>query len=91
MRLSRKFRGFAGSIATAVEQQSIATEEIAQSVQNVANGTQQFADGIAEVNRGASETGAAAGDVLNSAQSLSAESVRLRQELDQFMATIRAA
>jgi hypothetical protein len=46
---------------------------------------------ITEVNRRAIETGSASGEVLNSAQILSVESTRLREELDRFMATIRAA
>lgn len=83
--------GIASEIASAVEQQGAATREIAQNVQRVAHGTQQVAGNITEVNRGASETGAASGQVLNSAQTLSAESTRLRAELDRFMANIRAA
>jgi len=81
----------ASSIATAVEQQGSATQEIARSVQNVARGTQEAAVNIMQVNRGATETGSASEDVLNSAQSLSSESKRLRAELDRFMANIRAA
>jgi methyl-accepting chemotaxis protein len=81
----------ASSIATAVEQQGSATQEIARSVQNVAQGTQEAAANIMQVNRGATETGSASEDVLNSAQSLSSESKRLRAELDRFMANIRAA
>ena len=81
----------ASSIATAVEQQGSATQEIARSVQNVAQGTQEAAVNIMQVNRGATETGSASEDVLNSAQSLSSESKRLRAELDRFMANIRAA
>ncbi|KQW23607.1 chemotaxis protein [Afipia sp. Root123D2] len=81
----------AGTITNAIEQQSAATQEIAHSIQNVAAGTQQVAGNITEVNRGASETGEASAEVLNSAQTLSAESTRLRQELDRFMANIRAA
>ena len=60
-------------------------------MQNVAHGTQEVAGSITEVNRGASETGSASAEVLNSAQTLSVESTRLRQELDRFMQTIRAA
>ena len=86
-----RISGIASSIASAVTQQSTATREIAQSVQGVAQGTQKVAGNIAMVNRGASETGAASGQVLNSAQTLSAESARLRAELDRFMANIRAA
>jgi methyl-accepting chemotaxis protein len=81
----------ATQIASAVEQQSAATREIAQNVQRVAHGTQQVAGDITAVNRGATETGAASEQVLNSAQSLSSESTRLRAELDRFMENIRAA
>ncbi len=81
----------ASTIATAVEQQGSATQEIARNVQSVAQGTHEVATSITEVNRGASETGAASGEVLNSAQTLAVESTHLRQELDRFMANIRAA
>jgi methyl-accepting chemotaxis protein/CHASE3 domain sensor protein len=81
----------ASSIASAVEQQSSATQEIARSVQTVAQGTQEAAANIMQVNRGATETGSASEEVLNSAKSLSTESARLREELDRFMANIRAA
>ena len=81
----------ASTIASAVEQQSSATQEIARSVQNVAQGTHEAAANIVQVNRGATETGSASADVLNSARTLSTESTRLREELDRFMANIRAA
>jgi methyl-accepting chemotaxis protein len=81
----------ASTIANAVEQQSSATQEIARSVQNVAQGTQEAAASVMQVNRGATETGSASEEVLNSARSLSTESTRLREELDRFMANIRAA
>jgi methyl-accepting chemotaxis protein len=87
----RQISTIASAIATAVSQQSSATQEIAQSVQGVAHGTQQVAGNITKVNRGAAETGSASAEVLNSAQTLSAESTRLRAELDRFMANIRAA
>jgi len=81
----------AAAIASAVEEQSSATQEIARSVQNVAQGTGDAAANIMEVNRGASETGSASTNVLDSARTLSSESTRLREELDRFMANIRAA
>jgi methyl-accepting chemotaxis protein len=81
----------AAAISTAVDQQSTATQEIARNVQSVAQGTQDVAVNITEVNRGASETGSASGQVFDSARALSSESVRLRHELDVFMANIRAA
>ena len=81
----------ASTIASAVEEQSSATQEIARSVQNVAEGTSEAAMNIMEVNRGAAETGSASSNVLEAARSLSSESARLRQELERFMANIRAA
>ena len=60
-------------------------------MQNVAKSTQDVAVNITEVDRGATETGSASSEVLHSAKALSGESGRLRQELDQLMATIRAA
>jgi methyl-accepting chemotaxis protein len=81
----------ATTIASAVEQQSSATQEIARSVQNVAQGTQEAVASVVQVNRGATETGSASEEVLHSARSLSAESTRLREELDRFMENIRAA
>ena len=86
-----KISEIASTIASAVEQQSTATQEIAKSVQNVAQGTQEAAASVMQVNRGATETGAASEEVLNSARTLSSESTRLREELDRFMANIRAA
>lgn len=81
----------AARIASSVEQQNAATQEIARNVQGVATSTQEVASNITEVNRGATETGHASGDVLNSAQALSTESARLRTELDRFMQNVRAA
>ena len=81
----------ASTIATAVEQQSAATQEIAGNVQNVAQGTEAVASNISQVNSGATQTGAASAEVLSSAQTLSTESARLREELDRFMSSVRAA
>ncbi|MGJ4927517.1 methyl-accepting chemotaxis protein [Bradyrhizobium sp. HKCCYLS2038] len=87
----RQISTIASSIATAVEQQGGATQEIARNVQSVAAGTQAAATDITQVNRGATQTGEASEEVLRSAQSLSSESARLREELSRFMANIRAA
>lgn len=86
-----KISEIASTIASAVEEQGSATQEIARSVQNVAKGTQAASDNVMQVNRGATETGSASEEVLHSARSLSSESTRLREELDRFMANIRAA
>ncbi|MEH2587691.1 methyl-accepting chemotaxis protein [Bradyrhizobium sp. AZCC 1721] len=79
------------TIASAVEEQGAATQEISRNITQAAQGTQQVASNIADVQRGASETGAASSQVLVSAQTLSNDSVRLKTEVDQFLATVRAA
>lgn len=86
-----RISSIATMIAQSVDEQNAATLEISRNVQNVAQGTQEVAGNITEVNRGATETGAASGEVLNSAQTLSVESNRLREELDRFMNNVRAA
>src|SRR3569832_466355 len=86
-----KISSISTSIASAVEQQGAAPQEIARSVQNVAQGTQTAATDIGQVNRGAAETGSASEEVLNSAKALSSESPRLRAELDRFMGNTRPA
>jgi methyl-accepting chemotaxis protein len=81
----------ASTIATSVEEQGAATQEIARNVGEAAKGTGQVATSITDVNRGAAETGSASAQVLASAQSLSAESHHLRREVDKFLSTVRAA
>ena len=79
------------TVASAVEEQGAATQEVARNVQQAAQGTQQVASNITDVQRGASETGSASSQVLTSAQSLSFESNRLKQEVGKFLDTVRAA
>jgi methyl-accepting chemotaxis protein len=78
------------SIAASVEEQGAATQEIARSVQQAAQGAAHVSGNIGEVNRGASETGASAGKVHSSARALSNESSRLKSEVEQFLANVRA-
>ncbi len=79
------------TIASAVEEQGAATQEISRNVQQAAQGTTQVASNITDVQRGASETGTASSQVLGSAQSLSLESNRLKLEVGNFLTTVRAA
>jgi len=78
-------------IASAIEEQGAAMQGIARNVQQAASRTAQVASNITEVNRGASETGSASAQVLSSAQGLSTESVRLKSEVEKFIARVRAA
>ena len=79
------------SIAAAVEQQRLATQEIARSVQQAARETQQVSGTITSVTEAAAQTGSAASHLLTAARDLSQQSERLRQELDAFLAKVRAA
>uniref|UniRef100_Q07VM7 Methyl-accepting chemotaxis sensory transducer n=1 Tax=Rhodopseudomonas palustris (strain BisA53) TaxID=316055 RepID=Q07VM7_RHOP5 len=79
------------TIASAVEEQGAATQEISRNVQQAAQGTQQVSANITDVQRGASETGSASSQVLSAAQSLSRDSNRLKLEVGKFLNTVRAA
>jgi methyl-accepting chemotaxis protein len=79
------------TVASAVEQQGAATQEISRNVQQAAQGTSLVASNITDVQRGASETGTASAQVLTAAKSLSVESTRLKSEIAKFLATVRAA
>ena len=81
----------ASSIASAVEQQGAATQEISRNVQQAAQGTIQVSANIGDVQRGANHTGSASAQVLSAAQSLSQDSSRLKLEVGKFLDSVRAA
>jgi methyl-accepting chemotaxis protein len=86
-----KLSEISSAIAAAVEQQGAATQEISRNVQQAALGTQQVSSHIADVERGASETGSASSQVHSAARSLAGESDRLKNQVEQFLNTVRAA
>ena len=79
------------AISGAVEEQAAATQEIARNVQQAAQGASHMESSISEVNRGAAETGSAAGQVHSSARALRTESGHLKNAVEEFLATVRAA
>lgn len=87
----RQMSEIATTIASAVEQQGAATREIATNVHQAAQGTSNIASNIEGVSRAASDTGAAASQVLSSAGELSKQSEMLRNDVDNFLSTVRAA
>jgi methyl-accepting chemotaxis protein len=86
-----KLSEISSTIAAAVEQQGAATQEISRNVQQAALGTQQVSSHITDVERGASETGSASSQVHSAARSLAGESDRLKNQVEQFLSTVRAA
>ncbi|WP_316980308.1 methyl-accepting chemotaxis protein [Shumkonia mesophila] len=78
-------------VASAVEEQGAATQEIARNVEQASAGTQEVSSNIAGVSAAANETGAAAGQINRAAGELSRQSETLRAEVDKFLANVRAA
>ncbi|MGY8667375.1 methyl-accepting chemotaxis protein [Bradyrhizobium sp. UFLA05-109] len=81
----------AAAIAAAVEEQGAATREIARNVQQASQGTTEVSRHISGVSQAAGQTGAAAGEVLDSAKMLSRLSDDLKREVDRFVEDLRAA
>jgi len=79
------------SISSAVEHQGAATKSIAEGVQAAAGGTLKVADNIEHVAKNANETGATSGLMLKSARNLSEVSSHLRDEVEKFLDSVRAA
>ena len=77
-------------MADAIDAQGSATRSIAENVQVASERTSQVAVSIGQVASGASRTGSASSQVLSSSRLLSDGNGRLKQELDNFIATIRA-
>jgi methyl-accepting chemotaxis protein len=81
----------ATTIASAVEEQGAATQEISRNVQQASAGTQEVSSNIGGVSQAAAETGAAASQVLSASDELSRQSETLRRYVDTFLAGVRAA
>ena len=79
------------AIAAAVEEQGAATREIARNIQHAASGTSEVSSNIVGVSQASSDAGTAASEVLTASAGLRREADVLRQEIDTFLAGIRAA
>lgn len=78
------------SIATAVDQQSVAGHDLARSIDLAARGAEQVAGHIGDVREMALSTGSAASQVLASATSLEGQADTLRQQVQRFLNRVRA-
>lgn len=78
-----------GAIAASMEQQAAATQDIARHVQEAAAGTTEVSQNIAVVSQSAGETGTAAGEVLQAAELLDGQAVKLNTEVKQFIGRLR--
>jgi len=77
------------AIASAVEEQGAATQEISRNATLAAEGTKLLADNISTVNGAIGETTRSAGAVLNASHSLSEEANRLTGEVQSFFMQLR--
>jgi len=78
------------AIASAVEEQGAATQEISRNIQQAAQGTTEVSSNISGVTLAADETGSAANQVLTSAGKLSRGGAELKAQVGEFLRTIRA-
>jgi methyl-accepting chemotaxis protein len=84
-------REIATGIAGAIEQQSAATREISSNVTRAASSTQTVAESIRSVDGDITDTSGAARDVLAARRELGAKFQTLENEVQSFVATVRAA
>lgn len=80
----------ATTISAAVEEQGAATGEISRSVQHVAQGSQEVSQNIMSVNEAAASTGKTAGQVKEVSDQLAREVSSLDNEVERFLAQVRA-
>ncbi|MCJ2090538.1 methyl-accepting chemotaxis protein [Methylobacterium sp. E-005] len=83
--------GIAIGVAAAVEEQQVATQEIARSVAEAANGTRSVTETMALVLDAAHETGLSAAQVLEAAADIARRSNGLGGEVTGFVTQVRAA
>ncbi len=77
------------SIAAAVEQQGITTKEISRNVQEAASRTLLVSKNITEVSKALESTGMAAAEMLTSAKGLSEQSEKLKDEVNNFIVSVK--
>ncbi len=77
-------------VASAVEEQGAATNEIAQNIEQAASGTQTVAQVVETVSSAAGETGQLAESQQTVVAELSDRNRKLKSEIDQFLGNVRA-
>jgi methyl-accepting chemotaxis protein len=79
------------SVASAVEEQSAATQEIGRNVDQAARGTQEVTENINAVSQATSETGSAATQLLSASEELAKQAEHLKRTVENFLSNFRAA
>ena len=79
------------AVASAIEEQDAATRESSSNSQSASQGTQEVSRNIASVTEAAAEAGMSANNVLGATGELVQQAELLRGEVDNFLASARAA
>lgn len=79
------------SIASAVDQQSVAGQELARNIDTAARGTGEVTANVVQVRETALSTGATASQVLSSASELKGQASILRSKVDGYLRHVRAS
>ncbi|QKG72790.1 methyl-accepting chemotaxis protein [Erythrobacter mangrovi] len=87
----RELETTAVSIASAVDQQSVAGQDLARSIDLAARSTDEVSGSIVKVRETSLATGAAAHQVLTSANELEAQAGTLQSQVVTFLRQVRAA
>ncbi len=77
-------------IATAVDEQSIASRELARNIDSSARGTEHVVEHLADMQQASVATDDAAAIMVGSAEKLEAQADALRGEVERFLADVRA-
>jgi methyl-accepting chemotaxis protein len=86
----QEIQHYASGVATAIEEQSAATGNIADNVATAAQATQTVAAVLNDVAGAATQTNMSAGVVLDGSQSVEAAVGDLRRHVDDFLASVAA-
>ncbi|MGD9639130.1 MAG: methyl-accepting chemotaxis protein [Alphaproteobacteria bacterium] len=78
------------TIASSIEEQEAATQEISRNVEEASNGTTEVSNNIVNVTAAAQQAGVAANQVLSSSEELESKASQLKLEVNGFIQKIRA-
>ena len=87
----RQLETTAISIASAVDQQSVAGQDLARSIDRAAQGTEEVSRHLESMRANSLAAGASSGQVLASSSELQEQATRLRDEVDDFLRKVRAS
>jgi len=84
-------RDVTGAISSAIEEQRVATSEIAGNTHRAAEGASQVTVNMTEVGKAAGSTGSAATQLMSLSSALSEQSQSMESEVTRFVSSLRAA